>query len=45
MINSDPAELYKVENKVLNQGVKRNNDNFLEDFMFQLNYNPLKAAH
>jgi len=36
MLDSDLAELYGVEVKVLNQSVKRNIDRFPEDFMFQL---------
>lgn len=36
MIDSDLAELYGVNTKVLNQAVKRNTDRFPEDFMFQL---------
>lgn len=36
MIDSDLSELYKVETKVLNQAVKRNQKRFPEDFMFQL---------
>ncbi len=36
MLDSDLAELYQVETKVLNQAVKRNNSRFPEDFMFQL---------
>ncbi|OGI04260.1 MAG: hypothetical protein A2Y25_09305 [Candidatus Melainabacteria bacterium GWF2_37_15] len=36
MLDSDLAELYEVETKVLNQAVKRNIDRFPEDFMFQL---------
>lgn len=36
MIDSDLAELYGVETKVLNQAVKRNSSRFPEDFMFQL---------
>ena len=37
MFDSDLAELYDVETKVLNQAVKRNIARFPEDFMFQLN--------
>ena len=37
MLDRDLAELYGVETKVLNQAVKRNNDRFPENFMFQLN--------
>ena len=36
MLDSDLAELYGVETKVLNQAVKRNMDRFPEDFMLQL---------
>ncbi|PHR49706.1 MAG: DNA-binding protein [Fluviicola sp.] len=37
MLDSDLAELYQVETKVLNQAVKRNIDRFPESFRFQLN--------
>jgi len=36
MLDSDLAELYLVETKVLNQQVKRNLKRFPDDFMFQL---------
>ena len=36
MLDSDLAELYQVETKVLNQTVKRNQERFPGDFMFQL---------
>ena len=36
MIDSDLAELYQVETKVLNQAVKRNLERFPADFMFQV---------
>lgn len=36
MLDSDLAELYGVETRVLNQAVNRNPDRFPEDFMFQL---------
>ncbi len=36
MLDSDLAELYEVEVKVLNQAVKRNIQRFPKDFMFQL---------
>lgn len=39
MIDSELAEMYGVETKVLNQSVKRNIDRFPEDFMFQLSEN------
>ena len=36
MLDRDPAGLYGVETKVLNQAVKRNLERFPEDFMFKL---------
>ena len=36
MLDSDLADLYEVEIKVLNQAVKRNTERFPDDFMFQL---------
>ncbi len=36
MIDKDLAELYQVETRALNQAVKRNTDNFPNDFMFEL---------
>lgn len=36
LLDSDLAELYKVETRVLNQAVHRNRERFPEDFMFQL---------
>ncbi len=36
MLDSDLADLYEVETRVLNQQVKRNIDRFPDDFMFQL---------
>jgi len=36
MLDSDLAELYGVETRVLNQAVQRNINRFPEDFMFQL---------
>jgi hypothetical protein len=36
LIDSELAEMYGVETKVLNQAVKRNLDRFPKDFMFQL---------
>ena len=36
MLDSDLADLYNVETRVLNQQVKRNYERFPEDFMFQL---------
>ena len=37
MIDTDLAELYGVETKVLKQAVKRNTERFPEDFMFEMN--------
>jgi phage regulator Rha-like protein len=37
MLDANLAQLYGVPTKVLNQSVKRNNDRFPTDFMFQLN--------
>jgi hypothetical protein len=37
MLDSDLAELYSVETKVLNQAVRRNISRFPDDFYFQLN--------
>jgi len=36
MLDSDPAELYRVETKALNRAVKRNPARFPVDFMFDL---------
>ena len=36
MLDSDLAELYGVETRVLNQAVKRNSERFPEDFIFRL---------
>ncbi|MCA1760554.1 MAG: ORF6N domain-containing protein, partial [Bacteroidales bacterium] len=36
MIDSDLAEIYQVETRVLNQAVKRNSERFPDDFMFRL---------
>lgn len=36
MLDFDLAEMYQVETRVLKQAVKRNLDQFPEDFMFQL---------
>ena len=44
MLDSDLAELYSVEVKVLNQAVKRNKERFPEDFMFQLTEFELEFA-
>ena len=37
MLDSDLAELYEVPVKALNQAIKRNQERFPKDFMFQLN--------
>ncbi len=36
MLDTDLAELYQVETRILNQAVKRNASRFPEDFMFRL---------
>lgn len=36
MLDADLAELYEVETRRLNEQVRRNNERFPEDFMFQL---------
>ncbi len=36
MFDSDLAELYEIETKMLNRAVRRNIERFPEDFMFQL---------
>ena len=41
MLDSDLAELYEVETKVLNQAVKRNLERFPSNFMFQLSQSEL----
>jgi hypothetical protein len=42
MLDTDLAELYEVETRVLNQAVKRNIELFPSDFMFQLNKEELE---
>ena len=42
MLDSDLAELYGVETKVLLQSVKRNIDSFPDDFMFRLSKDEFK---
>jgi hypothetical protein len=39
MMDSELAEMYGVQTKVLNQAVKRNMDRFPDDFIFQLSSN------
>ena len=41
MLDRDLAELYGIELKALNQAVKRNQERFPDDFMFQLDSNDL----
>lgn len=43
MLDSDLAELYGVETRVLVQAVKRNRERFPEDFMFNLENHDLTA--
>lgn len=46
MLDRDLAQLYEIENRALNQAVKRNISRFPEDFMFQLDeneYNSLRS--
>ncbi|MFN0056036.1 MAG: ORF6N domain-containing protein [Planctomycetales bacterium] len=38
ILDRDLAEMYDVSTKVLNQAVRRNLQQFPEDFMFQLNW-------
>jgi ORF6N domain len=42
MLDSDLAELYGVETRTLVQAVKRNNDRFPDDFMFQFSEEELE---
>ena len=37
MLDDDLSELYNVKTKVLNQAVRRNEERFPSDFMFQMN--------
>ena len=39
MLDSDLAELYDVETRILNRNVKRNIEKFPNDFMFKLTKN------
>ena len=43
MLDFDLAGLYNVQTKVLNQAVKRNQQRFPEDFMFQLTENDYES--
>ena len=48
MLDRDLAEFYSVETKVLNQAVKRNNERFPKEFMFQLSiaeWNSLRSKN
>ena len=45
MIDSDLANMYQVETKVLNQAVKRNIDRFPENFRFQLTIEEANELH
>lgn len=36
MLDSDLANLYQVETRIINRNVKRNKERFPEEFMFQL---------
>jgi len=42
MLDFHLAELYQIETKALNQSIKRNNDRFPADFMFQLSNKELR---
>ena len=42
MMDSDLAELYGVETKVLKQAVRRNTERFPKDFMFEMNKKELE---
>jgi len=42
ILDSDLASLYEVETRVLIQAVKRNEDRFPKDFMFQLSNDEFK---
>lgn len=42
MLDSDLAEMYGVQTKMLKQAVKRNIDRFPEDFMFEMTKNELE---
>ena len=48
MLDEDLAKIYHVETKRLNEAVKRNNDRFPPEFMFQLTkeeYETLRSRH
>ncbi|MCA9385048.1 ORF6N domain-containing protein [Candidatus Dojkabacteria bacterium] len=44
MLDSDLADLYGIETKVLNQAVSRNKERFPEDFMFRLTSNEFESS-
>ena len=43
MMDSDLADLYRVETKALNRAVRRNPERFPEDFMFQLTFEEVES--
>ncbi len=43
MLDEELAELYDINTKVLNQAVKRNNERFPEEFMFQITDNEFNS--
>ena len=43
MLDSDLAELYGVDTKVLKRAVKRNSQRFPKDFMFELTWDEYKS--
>lgn len=43
MLDSDLAKLYRVTTRAFNQAVKRNQDRFPKDFMFQLTFEEARA--
>lgn len=45
MLDYDLAALYEVETRVLNQAIKRNMDNFPEDFMFRITAKEWEGLH
>ena len=44
MLDRDLAKLYRVETRAVNQAVKRNQDRFPEDFMFQVTSEEAEAV-
>src|SRR5712671_2708506 len=45
ILDSDLAKIYGVETRVLNQAVKRNEDRFPQDFMFQITAGEAAEVH